>query len=152
MPIPDVPINSPHRQVYPPKTYQLSQNFDPMGGFDARARFICVNMQGKAASGRAKLTADVGRGLAAPPSTKCLRDRARSVEKIFLRDGYDGYMRMDAWCVSLRNDLERFLAAEVKGESLPLRLWHRLVGRGGKRAPGSRTREPAPFVRIGIEV
>ena len=152
MPIPDVPINSPHRQVYPPKTYQLSQNFDPIGGFDARAHFICMNMQGKAASGRAKLTADVGRGLAAPPSTKCLRDRARSVEKIFLRDGYDGYMRMDAWCVSLRNDFERFLAAEVKDESLPLRLWHRLVGRGEKRAPGSRTREPAPFVRIGIEV
>ena len=54
------------RQVYPPKTYQLSQNFDPVGGFDARAHFICMNMQGKAASGRAKLTADVRRRLSNP--------------------------------------------------------------------------------------
>ena len=115
-------------KVYPPKTYQLSENFDPMGGFDARAQFICMNMQGKAASGRAKLTADVRRGLVAASPNKCRRDRARSVERLFLRDGYDGYMRMDAWCISLRHDFERFLAAEAKGESLPLWMRRTLVG------------------------
>ena len=48
------------------------------------------------------------------------------VARLFLREGYDGYMRMDAWCVSLRNDLERSLAAEVEAESLRLRLWRKV--------------------------
>ena len=104
-------------KVYPPKAYQLSQNFDPVGGFDARAHFISMNMQGHATSGRARLTAEVRRGAAAPPSTKCVRERARSVERLFLRDGYDGYLRMDAWGVRLRHDLEHLLAAEAVAEA-----------------------------------
>ena len=75
------------------------------------------------------------RGAAAPPSSRCERERARSVEALFLRAGYDGYMRMDAWGVSMRHDLEHLLAAEAVAEALPLwlRVWHRLVGRATAR-------------------
>ena len=92
-----------------------------------------MNMQGKAASGRAKLSAEVRRGLAAVGANQCRRDRARSVEKLFLREGYDGYMRMDAWRDGVRSDFERFLAAEVRVASLPVRLWLALVGKVTKR-------------------
>ena len=57
------------------------------------------------------------RGAAAPPSSRCERERARSVEALFLRAGYDGYMRMDAWGVSMRHDLEHLLAAEAVAEA-----------------------------------
>mmetsp|Transcript_37116 Transcript_37116/g.94141 ORF Transcript_37116/g.94141 Transcript_37116/m.94141 type:complete len:446 (+) Transcript_37116:223-1560(+) len=137
-------------KVYPPKAYQFSQNFDPLGGFDARAHFISMNMQGHATSGRAKLTAEVRRGAAAPPSSRCERERARSVEALFLRAGYDGYMRMDAWGVSMRHDLEHLLAAEAVAEALPLwlRVWHRLVGRATARDQIKNKSSTRPAARL----
>ncbi|KAL3912854.1 MAG: hypothetical protein SGPRY_008190 [Prymnesium sp.] len=43
-------------KVYPPKVFQNSQNFNPLGGFDAGASLISLNMQGHATSRRARLS------------------------------------------------------------------------------------------------
>jgi hypothetical protein len=123
-----LPLDSVICKVYPPKQYQLSENFDPTGALLGRASFICMNMQGRAKSAQAKLSADCRRGNPAGASNKCRRDKARSLEKLFLREGYDGYMRKDAFIGTqgraMRDEFLRFLAAEHKVKSWPVRLWH----------------------------
>ena len=42
------------------------------------------------------------RGFAASEANLCRRNYARSVEKIVLLEGYDGYMRKDAWAGEVR--------------------------------------------------
>tara|TARA_B110001452_G_scaffold239941_1_gene221222 strand:+ start:154 stop:837 length:684 start_codon:yes stop_codon:yes gene_type:complete len=118
---PGLPVDAVLMKVYPPAANQLSENFDPTGAFDARASFISLNVQGKAVSGRSRLTADVRRGVAAASSNMCRRDSVRSVEKLILKEGYDGYMRKDAWAAK-RSEFQRLLAAEDARSSLWARL------------------------------
>lgn len=128
---PGQPVDTVLMKIYPPAANQLSENFDPTGAFDACASFISLNVQGKAVSGRSRLTADVRRGVAAATSNMCRRDNVRAVEKLILKEGYDGYMRKDAWA-NKRSEFQRLLAAEDDRSS----LWARLRLAYSKRRAG----------------
>ena len=74
-------------KVSPPASHQLSENYDPTGAFDARTTLTALNMQGRAKSGRSRLSLGVMRGGKAPAADGCVRDRVRSLEAVFTKHG-----------------------------------------------------------------
>ena len=74
-------------KVYPPKLHESSENYDPVGGFDAKASLIALNMQGKATSRWSRLSSSVMRGEHASRSDRCSRDRVQAIENMFLQHG-----------------------------------------------------------------
>ena len=138
---PGLPVDAVLVKVYPPAKNQLSENFDPTGAFDARVSFISLNMQGKAVSGRSRLTADVRRGRPASTSNMCRRDSVRAVEKFILKGGYDGYMRKDAWAAK-RSEFQRLMAAEEDKPSLWARLFASRAASAVPRSQAHRDQKP----------
>jgi len=108
-------------KVYPPKVYQDSRNFSPIGGFESSSSLVSLNMQGRAKSGRAKLSGHVMRGGLAPVADHCCREKVRSMEAIFLKYGYDGYMRKHDWEL-VRNEFQKKLDNETKSGWRVLRV------------------------------
>jgi len=78
-------------------------------------------MQGRAKSGRAKLSGHVMRGGLAPVADHCCREKVRSMEAIFLKYGYDGYMRKHDWEL-VRNEFQKKLDNETKSGWRVLRV------------------------------
>ena len=75
-------------KVYPSKLHERSENYDPVGAFDAGAQLISLNMQGKSTSYRSLLSFQAMRGGSKVPTRdRCKRDRVRSVEHVFVKFG-----------------------------------------------------------------
>jgi hypothetical protein len=74
-------------KVYPPKLHESSENYDPIGGFDAHASLVALNMQGKATSRWSRLSSSVMRGEHASRSDRCRRDHVQAIENMFVQHG-----------------------------------------------------------------
>lgn len=77
-----------------------SGNYDPSGAFAKRANMICVNFQGQCATSYVPMAnanregkcTNVARGKIHGESCTCKRDVSASLENLFLKHGYDGYI------------------------------------------------------------
>ena len=129
-------------RVYPPAAAQNSENYDPTGAFDAHATITALNVQGRGRSGQARLSAGAMRGGLAPVADRCDRDKARSLEAIFVKHGYDGYMPVDAWDAGARADFLKKLKSEARGSAVGTSLLRWAAKARDKEVKGAPTPTP----------
>ena len=74
---------------------------------------------------------------------RCDRDKARSMEAVFVKHGYDGYMPIAAWESGARADWMKKLASESRGSGWGLRaLAWAARAKEAKRDPGKANVSP----------
>lgn len=94
-------------RTYPHKTAMWSENYDPKGAFEKGAQMVCVNLQGTCPTGT-DVCKSVSPGQKGGDDCPCKREFADSIEQMFGKLGYDGYInyqaqgaKVDSWPFTL---------------------------------------------------